>query len=135
MNSNLLSLAMLTAMVAFTLTGQSSSPPDRIAFTYVAVVDIGSGQVSRNQTVVIEGERIVSVGRSGSVRVPPGSQIVKASGSYLMPGLWDAHVHLSYLGACALPVFGANGITSVRDAGARLEDVAIGENRLPKVSS
>jgi hypothetical protein len=36
-------------------------------------------------------------------------------GAFLIPGLWDMHVHRSYARASALPALVANGVTSVRD--------------------
>jgi imidazolonepropionase-like amidohydrolase len=111
------------AIVATTVSWQSIRSPRAVALTHVTVVDVRSGELRREQTVVIVGDRIASVGQSGAVALPVGTQVVNGLGAYVIPGLWDAHVHLSYLDACALPVFVANGITSVRDAGARLEDI------------
>src|SRR4030095_16436341 len=67
--------------------------------------------------------RMVSVKPSKAARLPSGTRIIDATGKYLIPGLWDSHVHLSYLGACSLPVFVANGVTALRDAGARLDQI------------
>src|SRR5215813_12541469 len=74
-----------------------------VVLAHVTVVDIRSGQLRQNQSIVIETERIAMVGPSGAVVVPRGARVINAAGKYVIPGLWDAHVHLSYLGACALP--------------------------------
>jgi imidazolonepropionase-like amidohydrolase len=42
---------------------------------------------------------------------------VNGAGHFLIPGLWDAHAHLSYPGECALQLMIAHGVTSVRDLG------------------
>jgi imidazolonepropionase-like amidohydrolase len=68
-------------------------------------------------TVVVRGGRIAAVGRDGTVEVPAGAVRVNGAGRFLIPGLWDAHAHVSYPGECALPVMIAHGITSVRDLG------------------
>jgi len=94
------------------------------------VVDLRSGQLHQDQYIVIEAGRIAVVGGSGSVVVPSGVRVINASGKYVIPGLWDAHVHLSYLGASALPVFVANGVISVRDCGARMEDTGIWKKQI-----
>lgn len=94
-----------------------------IAFTHVTVVDVISGALRHDQTVGTAGGRIVAVTPSAAFRVPSRTRVVDGTGKYLIPGLWDAHVHLSYGGACALPVLVANGVTSVRDAGARLDEI------------
>jgi imidazolonepropionase-like amidohydrolase len=48
--------------------------------------------------ILIEGNRIVKVGRSGEVAIPPDAKIINTSGRVMMPGLIDAHVHLQILG-------------------------------------
>ena len=50
-------------------------------------------------------------------RESTGAEIVNGRGKFLMPGLWDMHVHLSYARASALPLLVANGVTGVRDMG------------------
>ena len=44
-------------------------------------------------------------------------EVIDASGKYLIPGLADMHVHMSYFGASAAPLLVANGVTLVRDMG------------------
>ena len=123
-------LALLAVVLIVPVTAQRGSSPNIVVLDHVTVVDLRSGQLHENQSVVIEAERIAMVGGSGAVVVPRGARVINASGKYIIPGLWDAHVHLSYLGACALPVFVANGVTSVRDCGARLEDIAIWQKQI-----
>jgi imidazolonepropionase-like amidohydrolase len=123
-------LALLPVIFITTLTADHRPSPRIVVLAHVTVVDVGSGQLHENQSIVIKGERIAVVGESGAVVVPRGARVINASGKYLIPGLWDAHVHLSYLGAGALPVFVANGITSVRDCGARQEDIATWQKQI-----
>ena len=70
-------------------------------------------------TVLIQGDEIRRVGRSDSVEVPPQAEVVDGVGRFLIPGLWDMHVHVgSHLGGPeVLPTFLAYGVTGVRDAG------------------
>jgi imidazolonepropionase-like amidohydrolase len=49
--------------------------------------------------------------------VPGGATTVDGRGRFLIPGLWDMHVHLAKAGDPALGLFVANGVTSVRDMG------------------
>lgn len=88
--------------------------------TQVGVVDPAAGAVALDMTVVIQDGRIVSVGKSTA---PPGAEIVDGRSRFLIPGLWDMHVHLSYARASALPVFVANGVTGVRDIGSDLGEI------------
>lgn len=47
----------------------------------------------RGGVVVIEGSRILDVGRRGDVVVPPGAETIDAGGANIVPGLIDIHVH------------------------------------------
>ena len=49
--------------------------------------------VAPDTTIVVTGNRISAVGRSGSVAVPAGSTIIYARGKWVIPGLIDSHVH------------------------------------------
>jgi imidazolonepropionase-like amidohydrolase len=60
---------------------------------------------------IIDG-RIAEVART--IAPPPGARIIDATGKFLIPGLWDMHVHLDPSGN-ALPTLVANGITGIRE--------------------
>jgi imidazolonepropionase-like amidohydrolase len=94
-----------------------------LAITHATIVDVQRGNLIQDQTILIYDNKIESIGETGQVKVPAGSKIINASGKFLIPGLWDAHVHLSSLGACTLPVLVAYGITSVRDLGSILSEI------------
>jgi imidazolonepropionase-like amidohydrolase len=80
------------------------------------VIDGTSPAPRPNQTVVIRGNRIVTVGAAGSIEVPAGARIVEARGKFLVPGLWDMHVHTAITGGRdLLSLYVANGVTGVRD--------------------
>lgn len=100
-------------------TSASTAPEsgEVLAFTHVTVIDPAAAAPQPNMTVVVRGGRIAAVGPTASVDVPPGAVAVNATGRFLIPGLWDAHAHLSYPGECALPLMIAHGVTSVRDLG------------------
>jgi cytosine/adenosine deaminase-related metal-dependent hydrolase len=93
------------------------SSPAALAIVGVTVVDVDRGTRVENQSVVMQGDSIVAIGPAGSVRVPAGAREVRGAGKFLIPGLWDMHVHLSMAGREALPLFLANGVTGVRDLG------------------
>src|SRR5689334_19682676 len=65
-----------------------------VAFQGVTVIDVTNGQLRRNQTVLIVGNHIQAVGRAGKVRLPAGVRVLDTRGQYLIPGLWDMHVHV-----------------------------------------
>jgi hypothetical protein len=75
--------------------------------------------------VVIEGERIKAVVPAGQrVSIPRGARVIDTRGKFLIPGLIDAHVHLVHIlnsahltGDEILPLYLANGVTTLRDVG------------------
>ena len=97
-----------------------------VAFTHVTVIDVGDGSAQRDMTVLTDKGHIVAVGASGGLKPPASATIVAAQGKYLIPGLWDMHVHtvfgdwLPRNERVTLPLFVANGVTGVRDMGGDL---------------
>ena len=87
-----------------------------IVFTGVSIVD-GTDSVPRpDQTVVVQGNRIVSVSARGAAAVPSGARVVDGRGKFLVPGFWDMHVHTAITGGREmLALYVANGVTGVRD--------------------
>jgi imidazolonepropionase-like amidohydrolase len=119
------------ALLPSLLEAQASPPPPlaRVAFTGVSVVNPETGAIEPDQTVVVADGRIVRVGR-GNRSLPPGIVPVPARGQFLIPGLWDMHVHLAVVTLVPAgdgpPDFSANadwqfplllaaGVTGVRD--------------------
>ena len=97
-----------------------------LAFTHVTVIDVSGGPAQPDMTVVTDKGYIVAVGSSAGLRPPAGAKIIAARGKYLIPGLWDMHVHtvfgdwLPRNERVTLPLFVANGVTGVRDMGGDL---------------
>lgn len=87
------------------------------------VIDIKKGEVTPGRLVVISGDSIKEVTGMEHREDYEGIDVLDAEGSYLMPGLWDNHVHfrggdtLVQENKNLLPLFLAHGVTSVRDAG------------------
>jgi hypothetical protein len=94
------------------------------AITHVTVIDPASGgNEQRDMTILFRDSTIMTVEKSAQARIPSGTEIHDEQGRYVMPGLWDAHVHLTEVGPKAFPLFLANGITSVRDMGSDLIEI------------
>jgi imidazolonepropionase-like amidohydrolase len=85
-----------------------------IAFTHATVIDATGARAQPDMTVVVEDDRIVSLGRFQDVRVPPGVRKVDLRGKYLIPGLCDMHVH-SGSDRIEPALYVANGVTTVRE--------------------
>jgi imidazolonepropionase-like amidohydrolase len=89
--------------------------PKLVAITHVTVVDTANGTTAQDMTVVVGGDRIVSVDKSKAA--PVGAQVIDGRGKFMIPGLWDMHTHLTDSRASALPALVATGVLYVRDAG------------------
>ena len=92
-------------------------PAQTTAITDVTVIEVATGTRQLHRTVVVTGSLIAEVGPHGRVTIPRGARRVNGAGKFLIPGLWDMHVHLSMIGRSALGLFLANGVTGVRDMG------------------
>ncbi|HTD61013.1 MAG TPA: hypothetical protein VK679_10195, partial [Gemmatimonadaceae bacterium] len=64
-----------------------------VAIAHATVIDPGPGSVTANQTVIIRDHRIAQVGDAARVAIPSNARVIDATGQYLIPGLWDMHVH------------------------------------------
>ena len=83
-----------------------------LAITHVTVIDRTGGPALRDNTVVVTGNRITALGLTGKVTVPKDAQLIEASGKFMIPGLWDMHVHWYERDYYSL--FLANGVTGIR---------------------
>jgi imidazolonepropionase-like amidohydrolase len=96
-----------------------NSPP--IAVTHATVIDMTGAPPKPGMTVMTTGDRITAVGASDQVSVPKGAVVIDGTGKFVIPGLWDMHVHSvfdRYERSVVLPLFVANGVTGVRDMAA-----------------
>jgi imidazolonepropionase-like amidohydrolase len=69
--------------------------PDGLVITNVMVIDVAVGKAVPKQTVVVKGERITAVVPAGTVGIPTGAKVIDGTGKFLIPGLWDMHVHVA----------------------------------------
>lgn len=107
-------------------------PPDApgsitLAVTNVTVIDLTGAPPARGRTVLIAGDRIQAVGSAWRLRIPPDVPILHGWDSYLIPGLWDMHVHLRGPETAREwfdPLLLAAGVTGVRDMGMHLDSLA-----------
>ncbi|HEV8613465.1 MAG TPA: hypothetical protein VGQ73_08130, partial [Gemmatimonadales bacterium] len=98
---------------------QATTP---VAFTNATVIDVAAGKPLPGMTVVVSNGRIIAVSNQG-FQPPSGARVIDATGKYLIPGLWDMHVHATFPGVDSqfLPLLLANGVTGVREMFSRLD--------------
>lgn len=99
-----------------------------LTFTNTTIVDVSDGTLRRGMTVIVEGNRIASVGPPSATGARRG-QVIDAKGMYMIPGLWDMHTHAYFDGprgigdSVFLPLLIANAVTGIRDMGSDLDQV------------
>lgn len=100
-----------------------------LTITHANVIDVATGAVQPDSTVVITGNRITRVSRSAKTNPTGPGQVIDAHAQYLIPGLWDMHTHV-YFDRTAnagtdliLPLLLTNGVTGIRDMGSTLNEV------------
>jgi len=136
-----LSLGLALAALAAFARQLPASPAGRILITDVTIVDpSGARSFPRPITVVIDSGRIVSVGATLPRSARDGAQVVAGDGRFLIPGLWDMHVHVVDAGEGALGEAVAAGVTGIRDLGGELpvldawrREIAAGERVGPLI--
>ena len=107
-------LSLILFCSSLLLAQQRTSSRQILVFTHVTLIDATGAEAKPDMTVVIRDGRIAALGRSGKIRPAKGARVIDASGKFLIPGLWDMHVH-EWNKEAFFPLFIANGITGVRD--------------------
>jgi hypothetical protein len=121
----------VSLLVCFCLTTSlwaGPEPPssaEALIFTNVNVVDVRQGEINPNMTVVIKDGVITGVAKVGLIGQGRHIQVINAHGKYLIPGLWDMHVHSAFVPGTwderiIYPLYIANGVTGIRDMGGDL---------------
>jgi imidazolonepropionase-like amidohydrolase len=120
---SLRSTALAIAFLPLGLGAQASTSQEPVtAFVDVSVVPLDRDGVVERQTVVVRGEKIVSVGPTARTQVPAGATRIDGRGKFLMPGLAEMHAHVvgpqnpnhETVNRDIMFLYVANGITSIR---------------------
>lgn len=122
---------LVAALAALVLAPLSATAKDRgdILIRHATIVDVEQGRLLPDRAVVTSGDTIVAVGSDAEVAKQwTAKRTIDAGSRYLIPGLWDMHVHfgggpqLIAENQALLPLYVAHGITTVRDASGDLPD-------------
>ncbi len=116
---------LMAAVAALSLVGSGAWAQGRgdVILRHATVVDVERAELKSDQAVVLTGDTIVATGDDKAISAAwSAAKVVDAGGRYLIPGLWDMHVHFGGGEAlidenkALLPLYVAHGITTVRDA-------------------
>ena len=121
---------MVSALVGagWVLLAACSQPgPQIVAIRNVTVVDVIDGVLRPDHTVLVKGNRLAAVGPTSEIVVSDPAEVIEGRGKFLMPGLWDMHVHSvanvawdRSVGSVSnvdwhFPLFLAYGVTGIRN--------------------
>jgi imidazolonepropionase-like amidohydrolase len=130
MQMTTLSAALVGAMLVSNVQAAERIAAD-VAFTGATLVDVAGGALVKGKTVYIKGDTIIAVVDDKATNNYRAKKTVRLAGKYLMPGLWDSHVHfgggpdLPEENKHLLPLYLAHGITAVRDCSGDLSDLVL----------
>src|SRR6185436_1371178 len=105
---------MALLLISFALPTAWSQPKlekNVLAISDVTIIDATGAPAKPNMTVIIIGDRITEIAKTREVAIPKNAQVIDGKGRFLIPGLWDMHVHtvMKSLPETYFPMFIANG--------------------------
>ena len=115
----------LALILALTSVTGAQSPRAPLIIQNVTIIDVTGAPAQLHRTVIVERGRIQEIYETK--RAQKGALVINGTGKFLIPGLWDMHVHTVFGDwfphgkEIALPLFIANGVTGVRDMGGELD--------------
>lgn len=115
---------LIASLLTFVPLGgsQQATSPDSLAITHVTIVNLNGEPPKPEMTVLIRTGKISVIGKTGQTRIPENATQFDGTGKFLMPGLWDMHVHI-LTPERDFPMFIANGVLGVRNMGGVPKDV------------
>ena len=111
-------LGLVAAALLASESGAAGQTGDAVVVTDVNIVDVATGTVAENQSILIEDGVIAAVGAGVEAA---SAERFDGDGAFVIPGLWDSHVHVFSSPTepeTALPLYLINGVTGIRDMGA-----------------
>jgi imidazolonepropionase-like amidohydrolase len=107
----------LTRFILLCTLVASFAGAESLAITHVTLIDATGRPAQPDMTVIVAGDRIAAVDRSEKVKVPKDARVIDGKGKFLIPGLWDMHVHgaADSRAAQSYPLYLANGVLGVRE--------------------
>ena len=116
--------------ISIGLTIKADKPTGKIAFTHAKIITMKGDEVINDGTIIVDGNKIASVGAANQTAVPQGAMVIDCSGKTIMPGFIDAHAHGGHFRSGLTPdkhwpyyTNLAYGVTTMHDPSANSEMV------------
>ncbi|MFT3680500.1 MAG: amidohydrolase family protein [Ferruginibacter sp.] len=122
---------LLFCLVTGLLSNISAQPAADIIITNGTIINIETGRLEKGKAIVLKNGKIKAVINQPKIKMLKNYVTINAAGKFIMPGLWDMHVHfgggdtLLEENKNLLPLYIANGITAVRDAAADISPAVL----------
>ncbi len=122
------SLLAAVVLAASMLAAPPRADAQTTVIDNVTIVDVTTGRLLPRRTITVEGKRIARIENSSAAT--RAAATIDGTGMFVIPGLWDMHVHAYFTNDTArfhstsevmFPLFVVNGVTGVRDLGSNLE--------------
>lgn len=134
---------LLILLALLPISGHCDGDSGSLRLIHVTVIDGTSAAPQTDSTVLVKHGRIAAIGKDAAATAG-NIRTVNAQGKFLIPGLWDMHVHLLRKGRpeAYFPLLIANGITGIRDMGGDMpieeirklrEEIDIGQRLGPMI--
>lgn len=114
-NTPVRSIFVAVILVAISVAAPSHGIEAETVIRNVTIVDVTDGSLVPEAAVAIAGPAIVFAGPADEFNASTGAQVIDGAGGYVIPGLWDAHVHSVTARPWHFPLLIAHGVTSVRN--------------------
>ena len=116
----------LCLIAAITFSAAPQSGPLTI-IDHATIIDGTGNSALKDGAIVIQGERIQQIGPRGTIKPPPGTTLIDATGKFVIPGLIDAHIHFDQSG----DIFTRPDAVDLRKVRSYEEELAWTKMRLP----
>ncbi|MBT31440.1 MAG: hypothetical protein CMO01_17430 [Thalassobius sp.] len=109
-------LAFLSLLFLIGLVSCNNKPylDGELVLTNINIVDVRHGEIIPNMDIVIVDDKIAQIVQTDTYRFRADS-LLEGNGLYIIPGLWDMHVHVRQFEKSFFPLFIAHGVTGIRD--------------------
>ena len=88
--------ALITLRLLLTTVSTEEHKSAPIVIIHATIINPGTSSVQEDRAVVITGDHITSISETEKFQSPKNSRVIDATGQYLIPGLWDMHVHSAF---------------------------------------
>ncbi|MEO7409775.1 MAG: amidohydrolase, partial [Sphingomicrobium sp.] len=116
------------ALLSASAPGAAREAAD-LVIRHTSIIDVARGRTNVGQAIAVRAGMIVATGPDQAIaRRYAATRTIDGAGKFVMPGLWDMHMHfgggpaLIAENKALLPVYVAFGVTTVRDAAADLSE-------------